>query len=159
MMIIFLILTTALLAAPKYACSQEFSLWQGLEALESGHKIRVETAKGKQTGTLVRLSDDAITFHSGRVGEVTIPRSEVTRVFAQSDSHRVRNTVIGLAVGAAIGAVLYGTIGQLFRNEGAESAGFLGVPIGVGTAIGAALPAHSMVVVYRTAKPSRTKVP
>ena len=68
--------------SPQFARSPEVGSWQGLEALESGHKIRVETAKGKQTGTLVRLSGDAITFHSGRAGEMTIPRTEVTRVFA-----------------------------------------------------------------------------
>jgi hypothetical protein len=155
----YLILATALSVSTQYARSQEVDSWRGLEALESGRTIRVETAKKKQSGSFVRLSEHAITLHSGRAGEVTVPRSEVKRVFAQSESHRTRNTVIGLAVGTAIGAVLYATLGQWFRSEGAESSGFLGIPIGVGTAIGAALPARCMVLVYRIKKDSGAKVP
>jgi hypothetical protein len=156
---LYIILATAVSVSTLYARSREVGSWQGLETLESGRKIRVETAIGKQTGTFVRLSGDAITLHSGRAGDVTIPRAQVTSVFVQSESHRTRNTVIGLAVGTAIGAVLYATLGQWFRSEGAESSGFLGVPMGVGTAIGAAWPARCMVLVYRTKKNSGAKVP
>jgi hypothetical protein len=158
-MLFCIILAVALFASPQYARSREVGSWESLAALESGRRIRVETANSKQSGSLVRLSADSITLHLDRAGEVTLPRLEVTRVFAQSESHRVRNTVIGFVIGATIGAVLYGTIGQLFRSEGAESAGFLGVPMGVGTAIGAALPARGMVLLYRTQKSSGAKVP
>jgi hypothetical protein len=144
--------------APQYVCASDAGAWEQLGAVQSGRTIRVESSQAKQTGAFVRLSDESITFHSRRDGEVTVPRSEVKRVYAQSGSRRVRNTIIGVAAGAAIGIVFYSTIGQLFRNEGGESAGLIALPIAAGTAIGAALPARRMVLMYKAPGLSGSKL-
>lgn len=123
--------------------------WSRVAALRPGEKVRVHAATSKQTGTLGLVTNDAIRFNSKDGGEVTVPRSEVTRVYVQSRSHRLRNTIIGAAVGVATGVVLYGTLGAMFRNEGNDDTGqMLGVPIAVGAAVAAAMPTGTMKKIY-----------
>jgi hypothetical protein len=123
--------------------------WTRVTALRAGETVRIETASGKQTGRFISASDEAVRFTSGGGLEVSVARSEAKRVYVQSQSRRVRNTIIGAAVGVAVGAVIYGTLGTLFRNEGDEQTGYmLALPIAAGTAVGAALPTGSMKKVY-----------
>ena len=127
--------------------------WTRVSNLRAGEKVRVETTSAKQTGTLVSVDADAVRLTSGDGAQVSVPRADIQRVYARSKSNRVRNTIIGAAVGVAVGAVVYGTLGSLFRNEGREDTAFmLAVPIGVGTAVGAAMPTGSLKKVYDAAK-------
>lgn len=143
-----LCLTLGLLicAANQYGRSRDVSSWESVAALTAGSRIRVESAHEKRNGTMVSVSGDALTCHDGESGNVTVPRSEVRRVYLQSSSRRLRNTVIGTAIGVAAGAVLYGTLGRLFRNEGQESGYLFAVPIAAGAGIGAAMPGRRMVL-------------
>ena len=140
---IMLIVAVALCAAKD---GSGFS-WENLSSLRTGDTIRVDNGKQKVSGQLVAVTAEQITVQA-RDGETRFARSDVRRVHTRSASHRLRNTLIGLGVGAAVGAVLYGTIGQLFRNEGATTGGFLGLPMAAGTAVGAALPARGWKKVY-----------
>ena len=123
--------------------------WARVIALRLGDPVRVETASAKQTGRFVAATVDTLRFTTNANADISVARPEVTRVYARSKSHRIRNTVIGAAVGVAVGAVIYGTLGSWFRNEGREDTGFmLTVPIAAGTAVGAALPTGSMKKIY-----------
>jgi hypothetical protein len=123
--------------------------WSRLNTLKPGSEVRVETARTVQTGRLVAVSDDAVRFTSDGAGEVALARAEVTRVYARGKSNRVRNAIIGTAVGVGIGAVMYGTLGTWFRNEGdGDTAYMLAVPIAVGAGVGAALPTGTMKKIY-----------
>src|SRR5690349_6488553 len=85
--------------------------WSRVTAIEDGSKIRVHTTRGKQTGRFVAASEVDVRLTPAAGPEIVVPRVEVTRVYVQSRSHRLRNLIIGTAVGVAIGAVVYGTIG------------------------------------------------
>ena len=142
------IILSAILVSFSFAQSSQTSAWNIVGAVEQGRRIRVETSVKKYTGTFGNLSDVAIMLQS-ETGQVSIPRSEVVRVYAQSQSHRVRNTLIGVGVGAAIGIATYGTLGTLLRNEGGENTGVLiAAPTGIGAAIGAVLPTGGMKKIY-----------
>ena len=138
-------MAVVLTLAPQLAAAD----WSRVAGIRAGDNIRVETASGKQNGRLVAATDDELRLTPASGTEVAVRRSDVRRVFVQSRSNRVRNTIIGAAVGVGIGAVLYGTLGTLFRNEGDEQTGYmLAVPIAVGTAVGAAMPTGKMKKVY-----------
>ena len=123
--------------------------WGRLSAIRAGETVRIETASGNQTGRFISASENNVRFTSDGGAEVSVARSDAKRVYVQSKSRRVRNTIIGAAVGVAVGAVIYGTLGTLFRNEGDEQTGYmLALPIAAGTAVGAALPTGSMKKIY-----------
>ena len=124
------------------------SAWNIVSAVGQGHKIRVETPARNYSGTFVELSDAAISLQSD-TGQVSVPKGDVMRIYSQSRSNRIRNTLIGAGIGAAIGITTYATLGTLLRNEGGENTGvLLAAPIGVGTAIGAVLPTGGMKKIY-----------
>ena len=131
--------------------------WDSLRAIAKGHKIRVHTAGQKQTGNFVAVDDSRLRFTTGAGSEVTVPRDDITKVYSQSSSHRIRNILIGTAIGIAAGAVTYGTLGQLYHNEGHDAAATFFVPIAVGSAVGAALPTGTMKLIYDARKPGRTQ--
>jgi hypothetical protein len=131
--------------------------WSTLASIERGHRIRVETATAKHTGAFTGASEDGITLDAEQ-GQLSVPRTEVVRVYSQSRSRRLRNTLIGTAIGTAIGVTVYGTLGTLLRNEGADdtAARLLLPPIGMGAAVGAIVPTGSMTKIYdRKEEPSR----
>ena len=140
----FLLLTVCLSAAhaaPK--------TWDNIRAIAPGHAIRVHTAAEKQTGTFIAVDETTLRLKTSAGNEVSVPRSEITRVYSQSRSHRRRNFIIGAVIGVAVGAIAYGTLGTLLENEGAEdTATLLFVPIAIGGAVGAAVPTGRMKVMY-----------
>ena len=122
--------------------------WDVLSAIEPGHTIRVETSTRKHTGSFAGATGEAIRLDSD-TGQISFTRTEVVRVYSKSRSNRMRNTLIGAGIGTAIGVTAYGTIGQLFRNEGGENTGaLLAAPIAIGTIVGAVIPTGSMQKVY-----------
>ena len=123
--------------------------WQRVQSIDPGHTIRVQTANKQHDGTFVKASDADITFQSREDGQVTVARSEVLRVHARSKSHRMRNAIIGAAIGGAASAVLYGTLGVLLQNEGSDDvAQVVLTPIAMGAGIGAILPTGRLKKVY-----------
>jgi hypothetical protein len=118
--------------------------WDRVQQIPAGQQVRVETATQKHTGELMSVSDNSV-----RLDAITVARSEVTRVYAKSGSHRKRNAVIGTAIGVGVGIAFYATFGLMLRNEGGENTeAMLVIPAAAGAAIGAALPASSMKKVY-----------
>ena len=118
--------------------------WARVQSVPAGQQVRVETAAQKHTGQLVSVSEESV-----RLDTITVPRSEVTRVYARSASHRKRNAIIGTAIGAGVGIAVYATLGLLLRNEGAEGTEvLLVVPAAAGAAIGAAMPTGRMKKIY-----------
>jgi hypothetical protein len=125
-----------------------FADWNTISTVGEGHKIRVETAGKKYKGTFSAWSETALTLDT-KEGQVSVPRSDVTRVYSQGKSHRLLNTMIGTGVGVAVGVTLYATIGALLRNEGgSETAPLLVLPMAAGAGIGAVLPTGRMEKIY-----------
>ena len=83
---------------------------------------------------------------------MTVLRAEVASVKRLGESHRRRNVLLGVAIGAA-GGLAVGAIRGKTYHEAGETTVFMMVwtPIGasIGAAAGAVLPARSEVTVYR----------
>jgi hypothetical protein len=86
--------------------AQSVSDWAGLNhtpALSAGIQIEVRTTGNQRSrGQFTTAEDDALVMMTPS-GPQRIPRATVTRISARKPGHRLRNTLIGLGVGAAAG--------------------------------------------------------
>ncbi len=100
------------LAIPTVSWAQTSkSSWANLSALQPGQKIQVVHMNSRQeTGRFLNVADTAITLQE-KSGEQTIQKQDVRVVKLMKNKHRLRNTLIGAAVGtgvaAGIGAATY----------------------------------------------------
>jgi hypothetical protein len=90
--------------------------WGSLGQLNSGAPIEVVTSDRAEKGEFVSSSTESLTIQTRR-GERKFLRPEVVRVVSRTQSRRVRNVLIGVGVGAAIGLVTDQTLGAYLRNE------------------------------------------
>ena len=94
--------------------------WDALKGLKPGVIVRVEEKDRTTTsGELKKVSDDSIRYVSA-AGEVEIERAKVKRVEVRSPERRLRNTLIGAAIGAGIAVAVDQTLGQYLRNESGD---------------------------------------
>jgi hypothetical protein len=126
--------------------------WDNLRDLQKGEEIEVVDARMKSyQGGFASFTPEAIVVR-GAAGDVTVARNDVASVKRRARSHRRRNTLIGLAVGAAGGLAAGAIRGATYHEEG-ETPVFIAVwtPIGagVGAAVGAVLPSGRDATVYR----------
>jgi hypothetical protein len=123
--------------------------WESLGQLNSGTLIEVVTSTHSEKGEFVSTSTESLIIHTPR-GEQRFPRPEVVRVVALSQSHRMRNVLIGVGAGAAIALVADRTLGAYLSNESNPASArplIWTIPIAVCGGIGAAFPSHP--VIYR----------
>jgi len=131
--------------------------WDNLQNLRPGQEIRVvlNDAQSYQ-GQLGSLSDGGITLRQA-AGEQTFARQDILRVSSKAQKRRVRNALLGAAVGAGgglgIGAAAdHGScknvsFGPCFPNLGKEVI----TPLGAlaGAVVGAVMPTGGWHEVYR----------
>ena len=148
------LITAICLAAGTGETAQLDSAWVAVQRIRPGETVRVHVPGHQYKGTLTSVSEDTISVSTSS-GQISTPRPDVALVYLKTPSHRLRNTLIGAAVGTAIAVVLYATLGALFRNETGENhAGELVVlPIGVLTLVGAVSPTGTMRKIYDRDKP------
>ena len=123
--------------------------WEELRGLRTGDRVLVLDSAGRQhKGAFASVTDDAISFTSGK-SLVSVEKTRVRRVKTPSGSRRLRNALIGIGIGVAIGVTTDQTLGTLFRNEAGESSGARALtyiaPIGIFGGIAAALPAYKTI--------------
>jgi hypothetical protein len=132
--------------------------WDNLRQLRSGEDIEIVDAQMKShRGRFTRYTQDAITLrHESR--DISVARAEVASVKRRGESHRRRNALIGLAIGAAGGLAVGAIRGKTYHEQG-ETPVFIMVwtPIGagIGAAVGAALPSGGEVTAYRASAVAR----
>ena len=147
-----------LLIAPARTPAQSSEdSWDNLGQLRPGQRIEVVDMKlNSRHGAFTGYSEEAISLRTGQ-NEVAIPRADVLSVKNRKSSHRGRNALLGLVIGAAGGLAVGAVVGATFHEEG-ETGVFVLVftPIGagVGAGVGAAMPAGK-VTVYRAKNRSR----
>jgi hypothetical protein len=131
-------LTVAILAIAVAlpALSQDRNSWNNLNTLQRGARVGVVQTNGASlNGRFESFTDSAIVVRAGR--EITVPKETVVRVFRRPRIGRAVRAAIGGAIGVVAGAILTGTVGDRFRNEGQD------VPAGAwicgGAAIGAGI--------------------
>jgi hypothetical protein len=132
------ILLAAVVAVPAIAADNQE--WGQLNSVKPGQRIGVVQTDGKKLeGTFAGVTDADITITAGQV--VKVPKDKVVRVYRRPRLTRIWHTAIGAGAGVVLGAVLNGTVGQYFRNEGHDTSP--AVWIGAGAALGAGLGAAS----------------
>ncbi len=122
--------------------------WANLSVLQAGQKIQIVDMNSKEhSGVFVRFSDTAISFQEA-AGEQTIQKQDVRSVKLMKNQHRLRNTLIGGAVGAGAGA---GIVAGAWENHGFLGGKGVGAEVGAaigflgGAVVGALLPSHEMI--------------
>ncbi len=145
------LLAALILTMLPYSLFAQSDSWDNLRQLRPGEKIQVVDMKLKSVdGGFAAYSEEAISVRVGR-DEVSVPRTQVFSVKKQERSHRGRNVLLGLAIGAAGGAVAGVVKGATYHEKG-ETGVFMLVytPIGAGIgAVGGACVPSGEVTVYR----------
>jgi small nuclear ribonucleoprotein (snRNP)-like protein len=137
--------------------------WDNLKQLAPGQQVQVVLNDAKSyRGQLQTVGDDALMLRLA-TGEQTFERQNVLRVSTRGKSHRGRNALIGLAVGAGAGVVVGVASPELGTGKCAQGScvdagtvsvvGFLGGVLGAG--LGAAMPTRGWHDVYRAATKPR----
>ena len=128
--------------------------WANLSALQAGQKIQiVDMNSKKHSGTFVRVSGTALSYQD-RAGEQTIEKQDLRYVKLTKNKHRLRNTLIGGAVGAGAGAGIGAATSHPCSSQGlciqfigkGGQAG-IGAVVGFvgGAVVGVLLPSHEMI--------------
>ena len=166
-----LAVAACLLAIPFLSSAQtEKSSWANLNALRPGQKIQlVGTDSKSHTGTFLSVSPAAISLEE-KDGEHTIQMQDVSIVKLPRHRRRLRNALIGGAVGlgagAGIGAAAYRKctpphgdnlfgcldLGRSFNAAFGAAIGLVG-----GTVVGVVLPTSK--IIYRVAVDGRAPKP
>jgi hypothetical protein len=131
--------------------------WESLKQLAPGQEVRVVLNDAKSYGGQFQsVSDDGIVLRLGKDSQ-TFERQNVLRVSTRGKSHRGRNALIGLAVGAGAGVVVGVASPELGQGKCAQGScvdagtvsmvGFWGGVLGAG--LGAAIPTGGWHDVYR----------
>ena len=135
--------------------------WDNLSQLHAGQKIEVVDMKLKSLkGTFVSFSEGAISLRV-KESEVAVPRPDVLRVSEREDSKRVRNMLIGLAIGAGAGVAIGAAMDARVNYETGECCMgvAIGAPIGAGAGFGLGAAFSGYRTVYRAKKSSAATTP
>ena len=123
-----------------------------LAQVTSGQRIEVIDMNLKRTrGEFLASSPEELRVKASS-GAVAIPRAQVFRVSLLEKSKRLRNALIGMAVGAAAGLATGAAVDSSFSEDDEHVAKMLFVPIGIGAGagLGAAFPGFETI--YRAPK-------
>jgi hypothetical protein len=133
--------------------------WDNLKRFGSGDKVRVVLLDSSSyIGEIRAVGDGAITVRTGPA-EKTFSREDVLRVSAKGRSHRIRNALLGLLIGAGAGVAINVASPEMGAGRCAQpwpacvdagNAAAVGLVGGaIGAAAGAAIPTGRWLEVYR----------
>jgi hypothetical protein len=133
--------------------------WDNLRQLGPGQQIRIVLNDAESyTGQFQSASDERLVVRTGGTDQ-TFERQNVLRVSTRGTSHRGRNALIGLAVGAGAGVIVGVASPELGQGKCAQGScvdagtvsilGFWGGVLGAG--LGAVIPTGGWHDVYRAA--------
>jgi TusA-related sulfurtransferase len=121
--------------------------WKALSQVKSGDPVEIITSNRAEKGLFVSVADESLTIQVHGTEERFL-RGDVVRVVSRKASHRSRNVLIGVGVGAAIGLVADQTLGTYLRNESNPDTArplIWTLPIALCGGIGALFPAHRVI--------------
>jgi len=131
--------------------------WDNLKQLQPGQRIEVVDMNLKSVvGALVNVSEEGISLRAQKAADlVTVERAKVYRVTSRESSKRLRNALIGAAIGGGLMAIPAGIGGTICSNEIAgKCAGWAAAVVAAGAGAGAGLGAvvPSYPTIYRAKK-------
>lgn len=120
----------ALGAAAQTPAQTSQSQWDAMKTLTPGMEVRVAAASAKPVqGALDSVTDSALVLKQAG-GSKSFDRAQVLSVSVKGKERRLRNAMIGLGVGTALG-VLVG-----YAAKHCSNGGWCNFDAGVGSAIG-----------------------
>lgn len=124
--------------------------WEQVRRLEIGHEIRVALDDDRSSRGVFQAADgDSLTLRTDGQ-EQHILRARIGRVFVARDTHRRRNVLVGLAIGAAASGLATAIHCKGQSSACAEVApAFFYQMAGAGTLIGALAPARDWEEIFR----------
>ena len=127
--------------------------WSTVKALATGAEVRITTGSRTVRGRVLRTTDESLVLGTGKSQEM-FPRLEVKRVLLRGDSHRGRNSLIGLGAGVAAGLITgaagHQDCGGWFCTSRGEDMAAGGIVFGgIGAAVGALIPSRSWLEIYQ----------
>jgi hypothetical protein len=140
-------LAVLLLTLPAGLCASDD--WANVSSLHAGDAITViGRDRHEYKGSFLRASSESMAIE-GASGEQSIDRATISRVVLRSKSKRLRNALIGAAIGAGIAVAIDQSLGRFLTNEshydaGPRAAAWI-LPIGIFTGLGAAIPSYPVI--------------
>lgn len=132
--------------------------WDNLKQLQPGQKIEVVDMNLKSfKGTFVDVSGEAVTLRV-KNDKVSVERENVLRVGDREHSKRLRNALLGGAIGAGVGLAANELAARKaqpiseYRGEYRAIGAAILVPIGAGVGAGAGAGIPSYQTIYRARK-------
>jgi hypothetical protein len=140
-----------LLASALFAQSPE---WDNVKRLPSGSQVRLSLTNGRKLrGGLLNATDDSLVLAVSKSNQ-TLVRTNIARVAVKGQSHRGRNALIGMGVGAGVGlaagaGVDHACVADCFLGHNIGKIVFtpLGAILGLG--VGVAIPTGGWHDIYR----------
>ena len=125
--------------------------WFNLQSLHTDQKVTVTQTNGQNIkGRLREFSERSIILQTP-TSHISIQRADVQRVIVGSGLTRIRNSAIGMSVGAGIGAFIATKTAARDHSFAALSAGLFS--FGVGGVCGAVMPARKTIYDVRSTRP------
>lgn len=127
--------------------------WDNLNKLRVGQEIQIVDMNLKRhIGTFLSYSDGAISIRT-KQGDHGFPREKVFRVSSRERSRRIRNALIGAAIGAGTGLAVGALADRSFTESGEENTvKKILIPIGAAAGAGIGSAFASYETVFRAAK-------
>lgn len=128
--------------------------WNRVERLQPGQNIEVVDDKMRSyRGEFGAAGADEMSLQTAN-GPLILKREAVIRVTLRENSKRLRNALIGAAIGGGAGIALGAIVDKRFSNEGRAGMGYaICAPLGAGLGAGLGAASHGFETIYR-AKPS-----
>ncbi len=157
--LVILPILVTMVSIPLFAQQRPNQSWDDLNRLQAGQKVQVVQMDMKSLkGRFLGFSEEAISVRV-KEDEVAVARADVLRISLRGKPKRLRNTVIGMGIGAGLGLAV-GAVGDARSGGNPASTGFgpdLGkriyTPLGfvIGGVVGVAIP-PSYRTIYRAEK-------
>lgn len=142
-------LTTSLLLISCTAFAADTAQWVNLQTLHPGDRIGIIQSDHKRIeGRFNHVGDSGITIDAGQ--EITLTQNQVVRVYKRPRLTHAKWAMVGAGLGLIGGAIINGTAGQRFTNEGGDiTAGALLGGAGVGAGVAALIGGRYKTVYQR----------
>jgi hypothetical protein len=145
----------ALLLAFAVTAATAQDNWARVKNLTIGGEIKVSSADGKSyQGQLQSVTDESLVILAANTQQ-SLARAEVLKISTKGESHRKRNTLIGLGIGAGTGLATgasadHGCRNCLFGNDNLGKEVLTPIGAIIGTIVGVAWPTGTWHEVYRS---------